>query len=131
MIGFLAALVMAAQGSALECDDPQTQIEMTLCARRDYEEADARLNHQWAVTAARMKALDQDILREQDQQPGYFETLLAAQRAWLQFRDAHCLSESFLGRGGSVQPMLDSGCKAYLTELRIQQLVHLAGEPAQ
>jgi uncharacterized protein YecT (DUF1311 family) len=104
---------------------------MTLCAGRDYEEADARLNRQWAVTAAKMKALDQDVLREQDQQPGYFETLLAAQRAWLQFRDAHCLSESFLGRGGSVQPMLDSTCKAYLTELRIQQLVHLDGGLAQ
>src|SRR5690606_1177340 len=53
--------------------------------------------------------------REHDRQPGHFDTLLEAQRAWLRFRDAQCLSESFMARGGSMQPMLDSQCKTYLT----------------
>jgi len=128
MIALLAALVLATQAEAIDCDEAMTQSDMNMCALRDFEAADAQLNRQWALTAARMKALDEEIL--QDDQPGYFETLLAAQRAWLQFRDQHCRSESFLARGGSMQPMLHAGCKAYVTEQRIQQLVHLAGEPA-
>jgi uncharacterized protein YecT (DUF1311 family) len=110
------------------CESPQTQSAMNACAALDLARADDALNAQWALTAARMKELDGEVLREQDRQPGYHETLLDAQRAWLRFRDAHCLSESFMARGGSMQPMLDSGCKAALTNARTAQLRDLAGQ---
>ncbi|HEU4650144.1 MAG TPA: lysozyme inhibitor LprI family protein, partial [Croceibacterium sp.] len=67
--------------------------------------------------------------RTGDSQPGHYETLLAAQRAWLAYRDAQCRSESFMARGGSMQPMLELQCKAYMTELRIQQLRLLIAGP--
>lgn len=133
MIG--AVLLMLAQASAsaaedeIDCDYPQYQIEMNLCAARDFESADAALNAQWVETAARMRELDAEVDGEHDKQPGHFETLLEGQRAWLKFRDAQCLSESFMARGGSMQPMLVSQCKAYMTELRTQQLRDLAAGP--
>jgi uncharacterized protein YecT (DUF1311 family) len=134
MIATVTALLLAQAASstldeATDCDRAETQVEMNLCAARDFESSDATLNEQWAETAARMKALDAQLDRENDEQPGYFETLLSGQRAWLTFRDAQCLSESFLARGGSLQPMMNAQCKTYLTELRIQQLRDLVAAP--
>jgi uncharacterized protein YecT (DUF1311 family) len=62
-----------------------------------------------------------------DERPGYFEVLIAAQRAWLQYRDAHCQSEGYEARGGSLELLLVSTCKRRLTEERTEQLRSLAG----
>jgi uncharacterized protein YecT (DUF1311 family) len=134
MIAIAAALLLAQAAPStadetVDCDDAQTQADMNLCAARDFKNSDAALNAQWAETSARMKALDAELDREHDKQPGYFETLLDGQRAWLKFRDAQCLSESFMARGGTLQPTLVSQCKTYLTELRIQQLRNLVAAP--
>jgi uncharacterized protein YecT (DUF1311 family) len=134
MIAIAAALLLAQAAPStadetVDCDDAQTQADMNLCAARDFKNSDAALNAQWAETSARMKALDAELDREHDKQPGYFETLLDGQRAWLKFRDAQCLSESFMARGGTLQPTLVSQCKTYLTELRIQQLRNLVADP--
>jgi uncharacterized protein YecT (DUF1311 family) len=134
MIAIAAALLLAQAAPStadetVDCDNAQTQADMNLCAARDFKDSDAVLNAQWAETSARMKALDAELDREHDKQPGYFETLLDGQRAWLKFRDAQCLSESFMARGGTLQPTLVSQCKTYLTELRIQQLRNLVAAP--
>lgn len=129
----LGALLFAptslAAEPAGECDDPRTQAEMNICAARDFAAADAALNEQWTIAATQMKARDAAVDREYDRQPGHFETLLESQRAWLKFRDAQCLAEGFKARGGSLQPLLVSQCKSYLTELRIQQLRDLVAIP--
>lgn len=127
-----AALLMLAQGGAaatLNCDNAQTQAEMNICAAQEFAASDAELNAQWELTAAAMKALDAEVDRASDKQPGHFETLLEGQRAWLKFRDAQCLAESFKARGGSMQPLLVAQCKTYMTELRIEQLRDLAAGP--
>ena len=128
-----AAILLIVQAENAEpdqvCDDPQTQLALNTCAGMDFEQADERLNEQWQETVAYMKARDAEIDRTEDSQPGHYETLLAAQRAWLAYRDAHCRSESFMARGGSMQPMLLSQCKAYLTELRTEQLRNLSAGP--
>ena len=62
-------------------------------------------------------------------EPGEEASLREAQRAWVTFRDAHCRLQSFEARGGSMQPMLLSQCKAYLTELRTEQLRNLSAGP--
>jgi len=125
-----AGLLLLAQAGDAEpdqvCDDPQTQLALNTCAGMDFERADERLNDQWRETAAHIRTLDAGIDRDEDSQPGHYETLLAAQRAWLAYRDAQCRGEGFVARGGSMQPMLVSHCKAYLTELRIEQLRSLA-----
>jgi uncharacterized protein YecT (DUF1311 family) len=128
-----AALLLFAQADSVEpdqvCDDPQTQLAMNTCASMDFNAADAALNEQWAITARDMRNLDEQIDRDEDQQAGHYETLLTGQRAWLAFRDAQCRSESFFARGGSLQPALEFHCKAFMTELRIQQLRDLSAGP--
>ena len=129
----IAAVILAAGAAAADappnpgwnCDGPVAQQEMNWCAAREYEGADAELNAQWKVTAAAMKARDKDLDRTYDTRPGYFDTLLSAQRAWIAYRDAHCASEGYWARGGSLEPLLVSTCKAKLTKERTQQLQFL------
>jgi uncharacterized protein YecT (DUF1311 family) len=125
----LAAVEAVEAGTSDECDDPQAQQVMNMCAARDFESADAALNEQWDLTVAVMKEADAERGRD-DGQPGYYDTLLEGQRGWLLYRDAQCLSESFEARGGSMQPMLELFCKTYLTELRTEQLRALVAGPA-
>lgn len=106
------------------------QQEMNICAHRDFMVADAALNEQWAITRAVMKERDEQWndghSPDWDERPGYFDTLLEAQRAWIAYRDAHCRSEGYFARGGSLEPLLVSTCKTALTEARTQQLRELA-----
>ena len=127
----VGALLLAAQAPAAEplwnCADPQVQQEMNHCAQQDFLAADAELNAQWKTYAALMKRRDHDTDgASEDGRPGYFANLLAAQRAWLRYRDAHCTSEGDLFRGGSMEPLIVSTCKARLTRQRTAELRDLA-----
>lgn len=123
----LLLLFAAAAEPQYNCADPQTQHEMNICAQRDYQRADAELNTQWRLTVAEMRESDRGIDRRYDRDPGYHETLLAAQRSWLAYRDKHCLGASFEARGGSLSPLLYSSCMAELTRARTKQLRDLVG----
>ena len=128
ILATLLALAAAAQDPEIDCDNAMAQFELNACAYKEYERADAAMNAQWKVTAAHMKEIDADFDRSQDNRPGYFDTLLAAQRAWLTYRDQHCASEGYTMRGGSAEPMVISGCQTQLTEARTKQLQELIAE---
>ncbi|KGB57449.1 lysozyme inhibitor LprI family protein [Sphingopyxis sp. LC363] len=128
ILATLLALAAAAQYPEIDCDNAMAQFELNACAYKEYERADAAMNAQWKVTAAHMKEIDADFDRSQDNRPGYFDTLLAAQRAWLTYRDQHCASEGYTMRGGSAEPMVISGCQTQLTEARTKQLQDLLEE---
>jgi uncharacterized protein YecT (DUF1311 family) len=98
-------------------DENQSQQGMNQCEGEAYERADKALNAQWATVMAG------DGEKEEEQ------LLLDAQRAWLKYRDAHCQAAAFDSKGGSIWPMLVSGCKADLTRQRTEELrVMLQGE---
>ncbi|MBB3032676.1 lysozyme inhibitor LprI family protein [Alteriqipengyuania lutimaris] len=128
----LTAMLLLSGAQAAEpkvdCKEPTTQSAMNICAGRDYAAADRKLNAAWDKASAEMKRLDKDTDYE-DGRPGYFQTLLTAQRAWLVYRDTHCRSEGYLARGGSMEPMLISGCKAKLTRERTVKLRELTDGP--
>lgn len=113
------------------CADPVQQQEMNWCAGQDYARADADLNAQWKLTAAAMKEHDNTYTAsgfEPEGRPGYFDNLLEAQRAWLKYRDAHCRSEAYQFRGGTMEPLIDATCKTDLTRERTEQLKRLMPE---
>ncbi len=124
----LLLFAAVAEEPAVDCDKAMAQFELNACAYQGYQRADAAMNAQWKITSARMKAIDADFDRTQDNRPGYFDTLLAAQRAWLTYRDQHCTGEGYTLRGGSAEPMVFSGCMTQLTEARTQQLKDLIEE---
>ena len=116
------AMLFAAQ----DCANAVAQSNMTRCAVRAYETADAALNRQWKTTLATMRRFD--ATPERDGRPGYADQLLKAQRAWLSYRDEHCRSAGYAMRGGSAEPMVVASCRARLTEERTRQLAQLIRE---
>lgn len=125
------ALMMLAQAAPLPvCNEAAAergvQQEMNICAHREYLVADAELNAQWRITRDFMRERDAALARysdsETDPRPGYFASLLEAQRAWIAYRDAHCRTEGYAVRGGSLEPLLVSTCKTALTEARTGEL---------
>ena len=128
---FLTLLAFAAaQDPRLNCEDPQYQQEMNLCAHRDFEAADAELNRVYRQAIASQRQADREI-EASDPGPRYEETLRAAQRAWVAFREAQCQLEGMEeARGGSMEPMVRSGCLTQMTRARIAQL-NGSGQPAE
>jgi uncharacterized protein YecT (DUF1311 family) len=115
----LALLFFAAQAQPA-LDDPVenacyqadfSQQAMNRCAGEALERADKALNAEWAkVMAGDGKGEDDKLMRD-------------AQRAWIKYRDAHCEAAAFDSKGGSIWPLLVSGCRAELTRRRTRELV--------
>jgi uncharacterized protein YecT (DUF1311 family) len=95
-------------------DADQSQQGMNMCAGEAYQRADKALNAQWQKVIARYgddakaKAL-----------------LLEGQRAWLTYRDAQCQMAAYDSIGGSIWPLINSGCLAELTRRRTRELAEV------
>ena len=114
---FAAALAQAAADDPVEnaCYEADySQQAMTRCAGDALERADKALNAEWAKAVAAFKG---DKAAE--------KLLLDAQRAWLKYRDAHCQAAAYDSLGGSIWPLLNSGCLADLTRKRTLELVQM------
>lgn len=124
------ALVMTfgmAQGQdEPDCKDPMDQSTMNMCAHLDFVAADAKLNDIWPTLRDEAKMQDTELAKGKTE---YFDALLASQRAWITYRDAECVRQGFEAHGGSMEPMLVSGCMATLTEARIKDLQSGAEQP--
>ncbi|MCM2473219.1 DUF1311 domain-containing protein [Rhizobium sp. CG5] len=107
----------------VDCANAMTQFDMNACAQKDYEAADARLNAQWKLTKTAMADVDSGL---DEALKGASKALLDGQRAWIAYRDAQCTLAGFEARGGSMEPMLVSGCLAELTDARTKELKALA-----
>jgi uncharacterized protein YecT (DUF1311 family) len=117
------APMSSSEEPAPNCAEPQTQMDMTICAGEDFIAADEALNSQYQETRKQLKARDADAVSEDLK--GSEAALLAAQRAWIVYRDTECASRGFQARGGSMEPMLISSCKADLTRKRTEDLKSL------
>jgi uncharacterized protein YecT (DUF1311 family) len=108
----VSLLINAAHpGRAADCSAAETQADMTSCAAEDYKDADAELNTVYKQVADRLKAV-----------PDSSKLLVAAQRAWIAFRDSECSFASSAVAGGSLQPMINATCMAGLTRARTEEL---------
>jgi Uncharacterized protein conserved in bacteria len=124
-----AALLLAAPlsaQSAPDCSKAVAQSDLNQCAAAEYEAADKQLNLVWKQAREKAKEIDSGL---EGSLKGAEEALLAAQRGWIAYRDGHCKLAGFEARGGSMEPMLVSGCLAETTRLRTRQLQDfVAGE---
>jgi uncharacterized protein YecT (DUF1311 family) len=109
----------AAAEDEIDCENAMAQQDMNICAYRDFEAADAEVNTVWKDAREAAKESDAEL---PDELKGADKALLAAQRAWIGYRDAQCELAGFEARGGSMEPMLVSGCKAELTRARTKEL---------
>ncbi|MEM9244786.1 MAG: lysozyme inhibitor LprI family protein [Cyanobacteria bacterium P01_F01_bin.153] len=95
--------------SQLSCDDPQTQQELNRCAFQTLTQENQRLNNTYRELFPNLSEQRQKLLRN-------------SQIAWTAYRDRECRFYDSSAEGGSLQPLLSSGCKARLTRDRTQLL---------
>ena len=110
VIGLFALLPSHAHAGA-DCQNATTQLQLDECAGASYAKSDKALNKVYREILSRLKG------------PSETKTdLIAAQRAWLKYRDAECKFEVSGLDGGSVQPMIYSQCLDALTQSRTKGL---------
>ncbi|WPG41111.1 lysozyme inhibitor LprI family protein [Variovorax sp. EBFNA2] len=94
-----------------DCTNASDQSTLNQCAGKSYAKVDAELNAIYGQIRGRLKG-----------DPETAKLLVVAQRAWVNFRDAECTFSSSLNKGGSMYPMVVSGCKEEITQTRIKDL---------
>ncbi len=87
----------------------QTQGQMNEQTKKDYKKADEIM----AVTYRNAMANEDEFGKK---------LLLEAQRAWINYKEAHCKSESNQFEGGSMQPLIYFSCLTELTNERTKKL---------
>lgn len=127
--GLAFAPVALAQEDEIDCGNAMTQAEMNICASRDYQAADKELNAVYKTTMTKMRKTDAELGEIEPNFVGAVDALKKAQRAWIDYRDGQCELAGFEARGGSMEPMLVSGCLADLTKKRTAELKGLTEGP--
>ena len=109
----LLALLAAPLGpaAAKACADTKTQLALDQCAGDAFARADAALNLSYRNIMSRLKGEDETR-----------KSLVAAQTAWLAFRDGECDFEAASTIGGSIHPMIVTECRTKLTRARTEVL---------
>jgi uncharacterized protein YecT (DUF1311 family) len=108
----IIVLLAILAGPAMAADCPgQTQSDLNMCADQALRTVDAALNASYKAILGRLKQND-----------GTRNKLVAAERAWLGFRDAECAFVAAGVQGGSIEPMIELNCRANLTKRRQKDL---------
>jgi uncharacterized protein YecT (DUF1311 family) len=109
----LSAPLLAQQPN---CNDAQTQQGMNICAGLSYENADRALNRTYQALVPNLSTTRR-------------QKLTSAQLRWIAFRDAECEFYGSEAEGGTMQPLLVSGCKDQVTQRRTVDFnAYLAGK---
>ncbi|PLU27954.1 hypothetical protein BMJ27_31160 [Sinorhizobium medicae] len=116
------AFASAQQQPEPDCRKAVTQTDLNICADKDHRMADAELNTTYRLAVAAMQATNKELGEIDAAYVGALEALKKAQRAWIGYRDGQCELAGFEARGGSMEPMLVSGCLAELTRKRTDEL---------
>jgi uncharacterized protein YecT (DUF1311 family) len=114
------------------CKNDPAKSATNECAVAQFAEADGELNRIWPEIVAAAKHKDRLLKSAPDAYPLFEDTIVHAQRGWLQYRDHQCQFEGFDVRGGSMQPMVINLCRTQMTLDRIKQLQEpnqVSGEP--
>ncbi len=109
--------------SDVNCDTAETQAELDTCASLDFQAADSDLDAAYRAAMARLQAIDEAL--PQDEQ-GAVAALVAAEQAWIAFRDQACAAEGFTVHGGSMEPMVVMECRTRLSAARAEDLWSLS-----
>ena len=110
---------LAASAQQVNCNNPQTQTEMNICAGEALRAADGDLNTDYRMARDEMRRMDSYL---EGDMKGAAKALLTAQRAWIKYRDAACDAEGFTVRGGTMESMIIATCQERLTRQRSEDL---------
>ena len=109
LVVFLFILCTISTACSQNCSDPQTQREMNVCAKLNFEKTDQILNTDYRTIVSKLGNKG-------------IENLKTAQRAWIKYRDTHCDAVTNGYRGGSMEPLIQYECLKVMTEQRTESL---------
>jgi uncharacterized protein YecT (DUF1311 family) len=121
-----SAPVQAQAEPEVNCNDPQTTLEMSICAGR------LKTASEKAMQAAYQKvrqsyqtelANDAKIPELQTYHKQRLQQLTESQRAWLSYRKAHCNWVTSKVAGGTIAPSIGASCITRLNQERTTSLL--------
>jgi uncharacterized protein YecT (DUF1311 family) len=101
-----------------DCVNLKTQLDMNFCAAWGAELSDRALNAAYQRVRQTYQQLDSKKYRDLR-----LQNLTTAQLAWIKYRDTTCTWKASKFSGGSIAPMVYSGCVDRLTKVRTQELL--------
>ena len=107
-VGLLASNA-AAEAADVSCKNPKTQPELSACAGKDAQAADADLNRIYGQLIAKYDEPNRNAL-------------VLAERAWIIYRDTECSYETALSVGGTIHPMMVALCLTAKAKARTREL---------
>lgn len=107
----LTAIALVPSARADDCDKAPDQTSMNACMGKTYAQADDELNLLYQQIIGRLKG-DTDSAETRT-------ALVAAQRAWIAFRDAECAFVGTRTTGGTINPTIIASCRTDITNKRI------------
>lgn len=118
---------LATAAAATDCPGG-SQTELIECADLAAQAADAQLNRQWRLTVQAVRELDKqvDAARGAGFRPfDAYNDLVRAQRAWIAYRDAECISEADQVAGGRDTNLVSARCVERLAKDRMSELAEI------
>ena len=131
---FSAALMIAAPALAATaladdevpgCENASSNVEIGNCTYAAYQKADKALNALWPKVLASIDAAD--YVPPADRKT-WKQTVIAAQRAWVTFKEADCNAVTYEWWGGSGAGIAETTCLYDHTTRRLEQLEDRYGE---
>ena len=104
----------------IDCENASSTVEMNFCGEQEYLKVDAELNR---VYQEIVKGIDSHDDVEADRLKTWKDTLKAAQKAWIDFKEKDCGELIYLEwYGGTGAASASYGCLIQKTETRIKEL---------
>lgn len=100
----------AQHGKQDPCANATTTVEIDECVGKEYKKVDAELNRVYKQLMAKFE------------DEGAKTALKTAQQAWLKYRDLNCEFESYENKGGTIYPIVYTGCLSAMTVTRTKEL---------
>jgi uncharacterized protein YecT (DUF1311 family) len=123
----LGAVPGLAQGEPeVNCDSPQTTLEMNICAGRSQRASEAAMQaaYQKVRQAYRDQMAENAAIPELKTYSNQrLQALAADQQAWLKYRKTHCNWASSKFAGGTIRPSIEASCLTRLNQERSQVLL--------
>lgn len=95
------------QASEVDCENAVTTYDMNICARKEMEEANAKMEKYYSK--AKERYLENDSV---------VDLLVKSQEAWMIYRKAHCNSVYEIWARGTIRGVMFAGCMLRLTRQR-------------
>ena len=119
-IGAGTMLLTISSAWAVDCDKAFATPDLTECAAKEQKTVEVKLNSTYRKV---LKELEQRDDNHQETR----KKLVAAQRAWIKFREADCDAAYQYYAGGTMRNLVHIGCMQKRAEQRIKELDDFLG----